>query len=582
MKGKSSKPKGDKVKLTGASNKDTGARSAARKRRKDEERFDSTYNEVLGRDPTDQERREMSSVPSSQLQRHLAVSDEARKRGVDPSKYGVTPVSVDSLGKRDREFYDIWRKYNPNAEFNTAVHDTLRWESGRGNAKVYEARQVGLINDTLQHDEESGTVTRFTHVSPHAEQWAEGAGNLTFYGHARNQVIMGPAGMDLKFYKRNRDAEEKWELPDGTTVFGATGKPRKALLQKVGIGEFIESVVPNQLQFVSDIFTPVGSFLIDQDWSEKGVKSMSNTFGGDVSDWQTAQSIASSVTDTAAMIATGGAATPLIIAKNFASAANQAYAYNTSLSDGFKMAAAKSVGTLVTAGFSGGEGIAGAFQNAGAASLGSLSSGALTPSKFQSDSIWKDAAWAGVGSLIASGATSALGETPWAGDLLKSSKLAEGFAAAATGYGVSYGLGKARYGMDSGYQEALDRNADRGMSVSRQLNMGALSGAANTLASSAFGGSSPLENKFGSVGKFGVPPAFSNERVISNADGTKSTQPFWVNPFGKESRTTVRDFALRPSVLRFGGRFNPAQRVADTFSSAGSWTLNQFRGTQAK
>jgi hypothetical protein len=72
------------------------------------------------------------------------------------------------------------------------------------------------------------------------------------------------------------------------------------------LGELVfDKWMPDELKFAYDPLGSWGNFL-DEDWNIQGLEAMSDTFGGDLEDWQRGQSYANAVVDIAATIATAG------------------------------------------------------------------------------------------------------------------------------------------------------------------------------------------------------------------------------------------------------------------------------------
>lgn len=73
------------------------------------------------------------------------------------------------------------------------------------------------------------------------------------------------------------------------------------------LGELVfDKWMPDELKFIADPLGTYGNFL-DEDWNAQGLEAMSDTFGGDVEDWQKGQAYANVAVDIVATIMTAGA-----------------------------------------------------------------------------------------------------------------------------------------------------------------------------------------------------------------------------------------------------------------------------------
>lgn len=83
---------------------------------------EQAYEDVLGRKAGDGDVNFGSGFRTrAELQQALASSDEARKKKVDPTKFGTEFVDPGSLSDREREWYDVWKK-------NKGSQKITKWE----------------------------------------------------------------------------------------------------------------------------------------------------------------------------------------------------------------------------------------------------------------------------------------------------------------------------------------------------------------------------------------------------------------------------------------------------------------------
>ena len=131
----------------------------------------------------------------------ISLSDEAKARGVDPTKFGNTVLDPATLSEKDKEWYDEWIKGNPNDTFYTGMLDQLHWHQGLYSIDAYRG-----IND--------GSITVEGNVYTVTQEAIDryGNGNIQFkYNPSQATVVRVPTGQ----------IDNVW-IQEETTDFGDT------------------------------------------------------------------------------------------------------------------------------------------------------------------------------------------------------------------------------------------------------------------------------------------------------------------------------------------------------------------------
>lgn len=291
------------------------------------------------------------------IMRHLAVTPEAQKRGVKPEDYGVKDVDPGTLKGKDKEFYDSWRRVNPNASFRNTELQYLRWAQGEGNLQAFEAKNRGLIYDTTRGTGtyEDGSPRTVRVVTPQAVDWA-GENKIWVSGTKRGQTYSGAlSGIKMSNQQRIGDVDERTGFY--TTV--SKGSPKKGLIGGE-VGKFFTDVLSDQLKFIIDplgIYTPA---LFGQEYGEALQRGGAQMTGANLEDIQRVQGAGQQIVATAAAFIPG-IGIPLSAGIRAATAASTSKTYGTSQSEAFNRAGK---GFIVDA-F--GAGIASGFNAANAA-----------------------------------------------------------------------------------------------------------------------------------------------------------------------------------------------------------------------
>ncbi len=178
------------------------------------------------------------------MTRHLSISAEARRRGVNPLDWGNSVVDPETLTGRRRANYDAWSQYN-SGPYYSGNQEYMGWVTHRGSLDVYHAEQQGLIQNTHQQNED-GSWMPMTIVSQEAVD-RFGADNLRFSGRRAGTAIIAPPGVfvdgDRSEQMQTLGADTPYE---GFVVHGTIGNlssgffdsARSRLADWTGIKEF--------------------------------------------------------------------------------------------------------------------------------------------------------------------------------------------------------------------------------------------------------------------------------------------------------------------------------------------------------
>lgn len=329
------------------------------------------YYSAYGRAPTEAERNSWgqkgrkgnweSKSSATDIMRHLAVSPEGRRRGLDPGKYGVEEVDPEKLSDYDRQFYDEWRRYNPNKPFLNTDLDFLNWSQNAGNIEAFKAGLRGDIYDTavIKDDGspatyEDGSPITMTVITPQATQRA-GENKIWLSGTKAGKLYYGDlANVKVSNVKQQGEINE-----DGFYAGVATGSPKEGLFGG-DFGEFMTETLSDQLKFVIDPLNIGGGILFGQEYAQGIAQGGAALTGANVEDVQTVQSVANDVFS-AALALVPGVGIPVAAAYRAASDYSEATMYGTSRTAAFQNTMK---GTLVDA-FT--AGVASSFSAANAA-----------------------------------------------------------------------------------------------------------------------------------------------------------------------------------------------------------------------
>lgn len=129
----------------------------------DQKRIDdvtAAYREVFGRnpDPGGLETWTRSGLSGDKLRAVLASSEEGQRQRADPTKFGAKVVDPESLSERQREYYEVWRRKNPNSVLYDIILDTeIKQRMNAGSAQYWEQVNQGNIIERPEYtDPETG------------------------------------------------------------------------------------------------------------------------------------------------------------------------------------------------------------------------------------------------------------------------------------------------------------------------------------------------------------------------------------------------------------------------------------------
>jgi hypothetical protein len=131
----------------------------------------------------------------------VAMSDEARMRGVKPGDFYNTAIDPATLSEEEKPWYEEWKKNNKGPFYNT-VREQLSWKQRLFSLDVYR----GMNDGSITVDNGVTTVTQDA-----IDRYGQG---LFFYnGDNGGQIIRAPAGTSDKFRIQERQQFEM-EKPD--------------------------------------------------------------------------------------------------------------------------------------------------------------------------------------------------------------------------------------------------------------------------------------------------------------------------------------------------------------------------------
>lgn len=227
----------------------------------------SGFREVLGRDiaPTGAEVQGINNWANyyrdhgyGGLTAQLSLSDEARRRGVDPTAYGNTIVDPETLSEKDREWYNAWSEANDGPLYS-GILEQLSWRQGLYSVDVYR----GMNDGTITVDR-NGVIT----VTPQAIE-TYGGENLIFHHGGSGQLVRVPEDSGVviehrRVYEGEKPegfTDEQWDEwmsgqnSDGYTLYNTSPSQKKGIgdhiaggLEDIGLGsdavDFVMAAVP--------------------------------------------------------------------------------------------------------------------------------------------------------------------------------------------------------------------------------------------------------------------------------------------------------------------------------------------------
>lgn len=421
----------------------------------------SGFREVLGRDiaPTGAEVQGINNWANyyrdhgyAGLTAQLSLSDEARRRGVDPTAYGNTVVDPETLSKKDREWYDAWAEANPNETFYSGILEQLSWRQGLYSVDVYR----GMNDGTITVD-----ANNIITVTPEAVE-TYGGENLVFHHGGSGQLVRAPEDSGVVIARRRvyegekpeGFTDEQWDKwmseqnSDGYTLYNTSPSQKKGIgdyvsgaLEDIGLGsdavDFVMATIPvvatiaggplagalaapAAAPFVDDALGIDEAYFVTDPlgvtsgtyWGTEGARR--NLSGGmdffnttDAERFQLAQGIGRDIVGTVAGLATGGLAGVAVgAAWSAIQNVNQAAAGLQSWGDAF---ANIGIGTASSALMVDGGGVGAAFANAANSSVTKILQTGLVTGDW--DAALEQGAVSGLSSLASAGFNAALRPT---------------------------------------------------------------------------------------------------------------------------------------------------------------------------
>ena len=236
----------------------------------------SAFRDVLGRDPaSENELNRWLEVAindgRSSVAQLLSLSDEARRRGVDPTVYGNEAVDPAAFTGWKKDFYEEWAKQNPGKTFYSGNMTQLQWQKDFGSLATYQALGDGSI--------QRGRGGEYVVTQEAVDRY--GADNLSFTGYHYGDIILAPkdsgirVGGQVKRYEglkeddKNYEAESSWRENwenQGYEIFQGQGpKPHEGFMDRIK-RELVEHTgmsedAASTLMFVGSGGTTGGDFI---------------------------------------------------------------------------------------------------------------------------------------------------------------------------------------------------------------------------------------------------------------------------------------------------------------------------------
>lgn len=299
---------------------------------KREEDVRAAYQEVLGREADESGLVNYldSGLSGDELRANLASSQEGRRRGADPTRYGAEAINVESLSGGDREAYDKWQQYNPGQTYYSTDRQYMDWVTDSMSLTTWEASQRGLIREDLARNADGslmlnaeGDPFHFVYVSPEANAFAADRGEkLYFNGVKKGRTYFGDfsnAKTDNIQLQKPNEKGMQTGVGLGSPKLGVFGTISN-LFQDLGmnedwaatftlavtggasIGQFGDEVLKiKESYFLSDPFNISSAALYGREGYEKNIAGGASLFNADEQSFAEAQGIASQVATTILM-----------------------------------------------------------------------------------------------------------------------------------------------------------------------------------------------------------------------------------------------------------------------------------------
>lgn len=352
----------------------------------------SGFREVLGRDiaPTGAEVQGINNWANyyrdhgyGGLTAQLSLSDEARRRGVDPTAYGNTIVDPETLSEKDREWYNAWSEANDGPLYS-GILEQLSWRQGLYSVDVYRGMNDGTITVDANN-----VIT----VTPEAID-RYGEDNLLFWHGGHGQLVRVPEGSNLWIQEQQAYAgerpegftEDQWnewlaqQNSDGYTLYNTSPPQKKGIgdyvsdgLKDLGLGSDLVDfvmVIPfvydtlgiDEAYFATDPLGVTSGILWGSEGMRRNLEGAESVMGDDAA---TIQGVGQAVASTALSFVPG-VGWVLAAGLSALNQANRAAAGMQSWGDAFINAGISTVASRIGAGLTAGvePGIATAFTNA--------------------------------------------------------------------------------------------------------------------------------------------------------------------------------------------------------------------------
>lgn len=305
----------------------------------------ATHSDYEGGDPNDPYSYDQSHVRHDPLIMSLAEESGNDAVLADMQAAGTYDPNIDPATLKDWEkpFYDEWKKRNPDEPFTSNDRWSIRFYNDAGNLNAYIATLDGDIVTRTEKNEETGAYTQVTYVLPSAADKYDESNPIWLAGNKPGgALVVYDNSMidDRSLLVSNARQQDQEGLPDGMSVYSITGNLRRGLIRGE-VGNFFTDTLSPQVQALLTAFTPLrftGSIFFGHEFTEGAITGISRLTS---SSEDTARSVYHGMQQAAvvAMYFVPGVgpvmATTMAAAMQTMNNINNAYTYNTSLSDAF-------------------------------------------------------------------------------------------------------------------------------------------------------------------------------------------------------------------------------------------------------
>jgi hypothetical protein len=289
-----------------------------------EDKVTQAWIDVFGQAPSDlgQAVHVYGEFSYNKIKQLIATSPEAKRKGVDATAHGAVVADRNSLNSNQQKYYDVAAKYGSGQVYE---HDIKTWAKYGASPEHYQAELQGQIKRSVRQNPNGKYVSVSTFTEDAINTMG---GEMNLRGYDTGAVIRVPKGTKMASLWVGGTKDEG----DGYQTFQALGEQSGGLLGEIsditGIDEFndVRKWVPNEIWAAADIVSMgnVTGILGGAQLKNRALEVIEEDLGIDAADYNQFQAYANVLTDLALTFGTGGAAAPVIAAKNIAATVNRA------------------------------------------------------------------------------------------------------------------------------------------------------------------------------------------------------------------------------------------------------------------